>query len=76
MNELKKQQIRKYKIDRARLFGSKHSMQVHEDIVITIIMQCRLSKPKTITFRADLEFNQIKASENVAQSTKLQKTKE
>ena len=26
MNELKKQQIRKYKIDRARLFGSKHSM--------------------------------------------------
>ena len=39
-------------------------------------MQCRLSKPKSITFRADLEFNQIKASENVAQSTKLQKTKE
>ena len=72
MSELKKQQIRKYKIDRARLFeGSKHSRYVHQDIVITIIMQSRLSDPKTITFRADLELNQIKASENEAQSTKL-----
>ena len=33
MNDLKKQQIRKYKIDRARLIkGSKHSTYVHEDI--------------------------------------------
>ena len=30
MNDLTKQQIRKYKIDRARLFkGNKHSMHVH-----------------------------------------------
>ena len=34
-------------------------MYVHEDIGITIIMQSRLSDPKTIKFRADLGFNQI-----------------
>ena len=40
MNDLTKQQIRKYKIDRSRLTkGSKHSMYVHEDILISIIMQ-------------------------------------
>ena len=43
MNDLTKQQIRKYKIDRARLIkGSKHSMYVHEDILIPIIKQSRL----------------------------------
>ena len=60
MNDLTKQQIRKYKIDRARLIkGSKHSMYVHEDILIPIIMQSRLSDPKTINYRSDLGFNQI-----------------
>ena len=60
MNKLIKLQIRKYKIDRARLFkGSKHSMYVHEDIAIGIIMQSRLSNPKMIKFRADLGFNKI-----------------
>ena len=34
-------------------------MCVHEDILISIIMQSRLSDPKTIKFRADLEINQI-----------------
>ena len=44
MNDLTKQQIRKYKIDRARLIkGSKYSRYVHEDILIPIIMQSRLS---------------------------------
>ena len=39
MSEVIKPQIRKYKIDRARLFkGSKHSKYLHEDIAITIIM--------------------------------------
>ena len=58
MSELTKPKIRKYKIDRARLFkGSKYSMYVHEDILILIIMQSRLSDPKTIKFRADLGFN-------------------
>ena len=38
-NELTKPQIIKYKIDRGRLFkGSKHSMYVHEEIAIAIIM--------------------------------------
>ena len=60
MNDLTKQQIRKYKIDRARLIkGSKHFMYVHEDILIPIIMQSRLSDSKTIKFRSDLGFNQI-----------------
>ena len=60
MNELTKPQIRKYKIDRARLFkGSKHSMSVHEKIAISIIMQNRLSNLKLIKFRSDLGFNQI-----------------
>ena len=60
MNDLTKQQIRKYKIDRARLIkGSKYSMYVHEDILIPKIMQSRLSDLKTIKFRTNLGFNQI-----------------
>ena len=39
--------------------GSKHFMYAHEDILIPIIMQSRLSDPKTIRFRASLGFNQI-----------------
>ena len=58
MSDLTKQQIRKYKIDRAKLIkGSKHSMYIHEDILILIIVQSRLSDSKTIKFRADLGFN-------------------
>ena len=60
MSDLTKQKIRKYKIDRARLIkGSKHSMYVSQDILVTIIMQSKLSNLKTIKFRADLGFNQI-----------------
>ena len=60
MGDLTKQQIKKYKIDRSRLIkGSKHSMYVHEDIAITIIIQSRLSDLEAITFRSDLRFNQI-----------------
>ena len=51
---LKKKQIRKYKIDRAKLIKvSKHFMYVHENILIPITMQSRLSDPKTIKFRAN-----------------------
>ena len=60
MNDLAKQQIRKYKMDRARLIkGTKHSRYVHEDILIPIIMQSRLSDSKAIKFRIDLGFIQI-----------------
>ena len=60
MGDLTKQQIKKYKIDRSRLIkGSKHSMYVHEDIAITIIIQSRLSDLEAITFRSDLRINQI-----------------
>ena len=52
MSDLTKQQIRKYKIDRAKLIkGSKHYMYIHEDILIPIIMQSRLSDSKTIKSR-------------------------
>ena len=60
MNNLTKQQTKKYKIDRARLIkGSKRSMYVLEDILIPIIMQSRLSDSKTIKFRTELGFDQI-----------------
>ena len=60
MGDLAKQQIRKYRIDRAKLIkGSKDSMYVHEDILIPVILQSRLSNSKTIKFRADLGLNQI-----------------
>ena len=60
MNELTKQQIKKYKIDRASFItGSKHSMYVKDEIIISIIMQTRLSYLKTIKFRSDLSFGQI-----------------
>ena len=60
MNELTKQQIRKFKIDRSRFInGIKKSMYAHEDIAISIIMQTRLSDWKTIKFRPDLGFSQI-----------------
>ena len=72
MNELTKLQIRKYKIDRVRLFkGSKHSMYVHEEIAIAIIMQTRLSDLKAIKFRADLGFNQINLILNKEQSVAI-----
>ena len=60
MNELTKEQIKNYKIEKSRLIkGSKQSMYVDEVIAIPIIMQNRLSKPETIKFRSDLGFNQI-----------------
>ena len=44
MNDLTQQQIRKYRIDRARLFkGNKYSMHIHGYILIPKIMQSRLS---------------------------------
>ena len=60
MNDPTKQQIRKYKIDWVRLIkGRKHSMYVHEDILIPILMQSRLSGSKTIKCRSDVGFCQI-----------------
>ena len=60
INELTKKQIRKYKVDKARLIrGSKQSMYVSEVLAIHIIMQTTLPKPKTIKLRSDSGFNQI-----------------
>ena len=40
MSELTKPQMRKYKIDKAKLIkGSKHYMYVHENVLIPVIMQ-------------------------------------
>ena len=47
MNELTKEQIRKYKIDKSRLIkGSEQSMYVHEVIAIPIIMQNQIIKSR------------------------------
>ena len=60
ISDLKKQQIRKYKIDSARLIkNSKHSIYISEDILIPIIMQSGLSDLKPIKFRSDLGLNQV-----------------
>ena len=60
MNERTKKQVREYKIEKSRLIKvSEQSMYVHEVTAIRIIMQTRLSKPKTIKFRSNLGFNQI-----------------
>ena len=73
MSDLTKQQIRKYKTDEAKLIkGSKHSMYVHKDIAITIIMQSRLSDPKIIKFRSDLGFNQMNLILKKEQSVVIQ----
>ena len=76
MTEVTKPQIKKYKIDRARLFkGSKHSMYLHEDIAITIIMQSRLSDSKAIpllkAFYAEKIKLQYKALENKRVRTEM-----
>ena len=60
INELTKEQIRKYKIGKSRLIkGNMQSMYVHEVIAIPIIMQTRLAQPETIKLRSDLGFNLI-----------------
>ena len=59
MSDLAKQQIKNYKIDKAKLFkNSIHSMYVHKDIAIIIVMPSRLSDPE-VKCRYDLGFNQI-----------------
>ena len=76
MNELTKPQIRKYQIEKARLFkGAKHSMYVHEDILIPMIMQSTLSDLETIKFRTDLGFNQINLILKKEQSLVIQALK-
>ena len=69
MNELTKQQIRRYKMDRSRLIkGSEKAIYIHEAIAIPKIMHIRLSKPETVKSRSDLGFNQIKLILNKEQS--------
>ena len=72
MSDLTKQQLRKYKIDRARLFkGIKNYMYVYKDILVPVIMQSRLSDPKTIKFRSDLGFNQFDAEKRAISSNAI-----
>ena len=57
---LQNSKFKRSKKGRAKLFkNSKHSMYVHEDIAISIIIQSRLSDPETIKFGSDLGINQI-----------------
>ena len=55
MNDLTKQQIRKYKLDRSRLIkGSKHYVYVHEDILIPIIMQSTINTWEELSFSCEI----------------------
>ena len=72
MSEATKPQIKKYKIDRARLFkGSKHSMYLHEDIAITIIMQSRLSDSKAIPLLKAFYAEKIKLQYKVLENKRV-----
>ena len=53
-----KQQIREYKRHGSELFDDEKFMYTHEDIIMPLIMNCRVSTPKAIELRSELEFRQ------------------
>ena len=53
-----KQQIRKYKRHGSAVIDDEKFMYTHEDIIMPIIMNCRVSTPKAIEFRSELGFKQ------------------
>ena len=57
-NNPKKQQIRKYKKHGSEFIEDTKFMYAHECIIISVIMHCRVSTPKSIEFRSKLGFNQ------------------
>ena len=53
-----KQQIRKYKRHSSKLIDGEKFVCTHEDIIMSIIMSCRVSTPWAIEFRSKLGFKQ------------------
>ena len=48
---LKNEQIRKYKRHGSELIDREKFVYTHKDIMVPIIMSCRISTPKAIEFR-------------------------
>ena len=57
-NYFTKQQIKKFKRHGSILIENEKFMYAHECIIIPVIMNCRVSTPKSIEFRSKLGFNQ------------------
>ena len=57
-NHLTKKQIRKYKKHGSVFIEGIKFMYAHECIIISVIMHCRVSTPKSTEFRSKLGFNQ------------------
>ena len=52
------EQIKKYKRYGSEFIENKKFMYVHEDIIMPVIMHCRVATPKSTEFRSKLGFNQ------------------
>ena len=57
-NNPTEQQIKEYKRHGSELINNEEFVYTHEDIIIPIIMNCRVSTPKAIEFRSELGFKQ------------------
>ena len=58
-------QIREYKRHGSELIDDEKTVHTHENIIIPIIMSCRLSTPKAIEFRSRLGFKQHDKEQSV-----------
>ena len=69
-----KQQIEKYKRNGSKINGEKF-VHTHEDIIMLIIMSCRISTPRAIEFRSRLGFKQhdIKLGKEQSVTSKITK---
>ena len=57
-NNPTEQQIKEYKRHGSELINNEEFVYTHEDIIIPIIMNWRVSTPKAIEFRSELGFKQ------------------
>ena len=53
-----KQKIKEYKRHGSKIIDDEKFMYTHEDIIMLIIMNCRVSTPKAVEFRFELGFKQ------------------
>ena len=57
-NNPTKQQIREYKRNGSELINDEKFMYTHEDIIMPIVISCRVSTPEAIKFKSGIGFNQ------------------
>ena len=74
-NNPTKQQIKDYKRHGSELTDNEKFVYTYEDIIVHIIMNCRVSTPKAIEFRSELGFRQhdIVLSKEQSVITKIMK---